>query len=351
MNIAGPHEKFFAAWPQDLALWRNIYPNMEDFQSFGTLDFLLAAIGVGVVWWRRPDLRGWAALLGGLTAVTLFLQWPASHFFWDTFPFFTMINFSSRLMAPAIVFVAPLVGGLVLNKPSAVEPVRSGSGSGSGRWHNLLAIKWRLAGAVGLAAIMVYACLSGLSYVYWPLKFDGFISHKALTEQVYRSDVTYLPRGLTDYRQIDGYFPPAFNDGRPATSGDSLSWVSTGPDSFELQAILTKPGLVTVPLLWFTDNWWSVTDQNGRHYSTIDNPLGHRMALTLNAGQFTLRVKFVDPPLRTICNFVSLVSLMVVITWLLISLLQRKKLVVTKPGDIDSILGESPVRLGLNMKS
>jgi hypothetical protein len=330
LNIAGPHEKFFANWPDDLALWRPIYPNMEDFEVLGTLHFLLAALGVGAIWWRRPDLRGWAGLLGGLVALTFFLQWPGSSFFWDTFSFFSMINFSSRLMAPAIVFAAPLVGGLILGKTAEAAAPST--------WlKNLAAFRWQLPGVALLTGLMVYASLYGLTYVYWPVKFDGFISQKALTEQVYRSDVTYLPEGLTDYSQIDGYFPPAFNDNRPANAGDVLSWLTTGPDSFELQATLSKPGRVTVPLLWFADNWWSVTDQTGRKYVTTANPLGHRMIISLDAGQFTLQVKFVDPPLRTVSNIVSILSWLAVIGWLfglpLLRLL-RKKRVVGKPEEL-----------------
>ncbi|OJV89242.1 MAG: hypothetical protein BGO39_35180 [Chloroflexi bacterium 54-19] len=329
MNIAGPHAKFFANWPDDLALWRPIYPNMEDFEILGTLHFLLAALGGVVLWWRRPLLRGWVGLLGGLVAITFFLQWPASSFFWDTFSFFSMINFSSRLMAPAIVFAAPLVGGLVLGKTAeAVTPVS---------WLKTLTRSgWQLPGVALLTGLMVYASLYGLTYVYWPVKFDGFISQKALTEQVYRSDVTYLPKGLTDYSQIDGYFPPVFNDNRPANTGDLLSWDNTGPDSFELQATLSKPGQVTVPLLWFADNWWSVTDQTGRKYVTTDNPVGHRMIISLDAGQSTLQVKFVDPPLRTVSNIVSVLSWLAVLAWLVVPplLRLRKKRPVEKPEEL-----------------
>jgi hypothetical protein len=324
LTDAAPARNFYANWPQDLALWRALRPNMEDYAILGTLHYLLAAAGAAVLWFRQPRLRGFAALLGGLVAVTFFFQWSISSFFWDTFPFFAMINFSSRLMAPAIVFAAPLIGALVMGKVLSTQP--DAPELTAKVWPGVLGkVKWGILGAVALTALLIYASLHNLTYVYWPVKFDGTISQRALTEQVYRADVVWLPRGLKNRREIDGYFPPSFNDKLRATPADSLSWRNTGPDSFELTASLSKPGQVTVPLLWFSDSWWNVTDQTGRKYTTSVSEEGRRMMLDLDAGQYTVKVKFQDPPLRTFSNILSILTFLAIPAFLLRSYFRPKR--------------------------
>ena len=124
LKNAGPAPNFFANWPDDLAVWRPIYTNMESFGVLGTLHYLLAGLGLVVILGRRVGSRAdrqQLVMLGGWLGLTFFLQWPVSKFVWQAFPIFTSINFSSRLMSPAIVFAAPLIAALIARRVESCD--------------------------------------------------------------------------------------------------------------------------------------------------------------------------------------------------------------------------------------
>ncbi len=338
LKDAAPASNFFANWPDDLALWRPIYTNMESFALLGTLHYVLAGLGLLVILWRRAGSRldrRHLVLLGGFLAATFFLQWPTSNFVWQAFPVFTSINFSSRLMTPAIVFAAPLIAALIARPATVSAEVVAPNdkrqrkqdsafsiSSGFGLLKKVLPTAWPGLVAAGL---MVYASLYSLTYAYWPPTFTGAISPKALTEQIVRGDVVWLPKGLDNYGPFSRYRRPEIEKGQTRAQTDRLNWKNTGSDSYELKTNLQEAARVTVPLFWFSASWWEVTDETDQKYQTKGNPANFSMAIEIPAGQHSLRVKFVDTPLRLFSNILSLLTLLGVISYLGLCIFKKLK--------------------------
>ena len=325
LKNAGPAPNFFANWPDDLAVWRPIYTNMESFALLGTLHYVLAGLGLVIIGWRgvghRSD-RQHLVMLGGLLALTFFLQWPISNFVWQAFPIFTSINFSSRLMAPAIVFAAPLIASLVARPTDVCDKIRTraigedfGVKQSSSHSTSLAFDLLRnnlISGAIGLVVVglMTYASLYSLSYAYWPPTFTGAISQKALTEQIVRGDVNFLPKGLDDYGPFSRYRLPEFDGGRAT---NRLEWKNTGSDSYELKTSSQGSAHVTVPLFWWSATWWKVTDETGQVYPMKANPANFLMTIEVPPGQHSLSIKLVDTPLHFFSDALSLLILIAVI--------------------------------------
>ena len=334
MKDAAPASNFFANWPNDLAVWRPIYTNMESFALLGTLHYVLAGLGLVVIGWRRVGHRverQHLVMLGGLLGLTFFLQWPVSNFVWQAFPIFTSINFSSRLMAPAIVFATPLIAALIArpawvteqtmsvdNRPFELEPKFSFRALPG--FTSLKKPLLTLGPAIAVAGLMVYASLYSLTYAYWPPTFTGAISQKALTEQIVRGDVVWLPKGLDNYRPFSRYRQPEFEPGQAREQTDRLEWKNTGSDSYELKTSSQGSAHVTVPLFWWSAAWWKVTDETGQEYPTKGNPVNFSMTIEVPPGQHSLRVKFVDTPLRLFSNILSLLTLVSIGVYLAVSL-------------------------------
>ena len=136
---------------------------------------------------------------------------------------------------------------------------------------------------------MIYASLYSLSYAYWPPSFTGAISQKALTEQIVRGDVNFLPKGLDDYGPFSRYRLPEFDGGQVRAQTDRLDWKSTGSDNYELKTNSQASAQVTVPLFWWSATWWKVTDETGQVYPTKANPTNFLMTIEVPPGLHSLR--------------------------------------------------------------
>lgn len=282
--------RFWANASSPFDLWHPIFVSLGSVNSFATLPFWLAAAGLIVLMVYRPGLRWEAALLGLVVGWAIFLQFPVSRFFWQTFTGLTTVQFTSRLLYSAIIFAAPLIGGLALSFKA----------------------KWsRVASAItGLAALglMFYACFYALDVRYWPQSFDGTISRQSLIEQVNNADVMYLPKGA-DLDAVVNFTRPKAEDGRALELGEQLAWQLTGTDSYRLRVNLKRATAVSVPLFWF-EAWWKVQDEQGREYKTGPASGTGHVQLDLPPGEYALSVKLQDTPIRSGANGLSLLTLL-----------------------------------------
>jgi len=297
-----------------LDLWHpvNTYSGVVLVGLIGTLPLWLALVGLIILVFQRPELRWLWGLLGLISALTIFLQLPISRFFWETFSDLIAVQFTSRLMYTATIFLAPLVGGFALLK--------------IGKHTRLPAT----IGGVVTCGLLVFACFNNYGCPYWPLTFDGAISQKTLTEQIGNGDVMYLPKSVDGVASVSRYFPPTFGDDRATSNTDSLNWQLDGAGVYHLTATLSQPGSVSLPIFWLKD-WWKIQDQNGREYLSKATPETEHVSLELAAGQYQLEVRVEDNPLKFISNWVSILAVTSLLLFLgLLPILSRKRTISIK---------------------
>jgi hypothetical protein len=317
----------YAPWPEALALWRPIYPNLSNYALFGTLHPLLALVGLVVLIysWRKRDsssLRRLALLLGALLVGLVLLQFSPSSLVWDAFPIFESVQFSARLMDFVVVLAAPLVGGLLLlrsasSSAKAVEPEAStetsttiidtekaGSSLKNKKFWQALRI-YLVAGLV--VALLGWASLGQLSFAYWPFSFDGSISLKALQAQIKNGDTQYLPQAATDLNAIQTFRPPVFADGRPSTSQDNLRLEPNGLTNRRLVATLSSPGRIVLPIFYYP-GWHAFSDgQDLALQATAQTGL---LSFELPTGSHMVALDFTDTPVRFISNILTVLTLL-----------------------------------------
>jgi hypothetical protein len=302
----GDGSRFWAAVNGPFDFWQPIVVSLGSVNLFGTLPLWLA-LGGGLLLLRyRPDLRFYTGLLALVTGWAVFLQFPASRLFWETFSSLTEVQFTSRLWYSILVFAGPLIGGLALSLTTR-----------AGRL--LLPLTGLL--AIGL---LLYACFAPMDIAYWPESFDGTISRRSLIEQINNADSMYLPKGA-DLEAITRYAAPQFSDNR---TGDTLKWELTGTDSYRLTANLSRDGDVIVPLFWF-EGWWKVQDERGQELPSSPAPTTHHLSLNLATGEHTISIRWQDTPLRQLSNLLSLLTLVALLIYFIYFIVRR--LYRTKP--------------------
>jgi hypothetical protein len=299
--------------------WHPILPSFGAINSFATLPFWLALAGFLFLMIYRPLLRPYLGLLAVVTTWAVFLQFPVSRFFWQTFSVFTSVQFSSRLLYSTAIFAAPLIGGLALS-----SKLRSGR---------------LLTGLTSLLALglMLYACFYELSCPYWPPSFDGTISQRSLIEQIGNADVMYLPKG-TEITEITKFNKAGFEDGRTIGTTDQLNWEITGTDNYRLTARLSQEGVVTVPIFWF-EGWWKVRDEQGHEYQTNPASVTHHLRLTLPSGEHHLVIQLQDTPLRLLGYGLTLFTLFALFGYIMVLLRsKRRRLATSTPPVLEPVL-------------
>ncbi|MEI7555666.1 hypothetical protein [Candidatus Chlorohelix sp.] len=291
-NLAetGAHFNFFSDSSESFALWRPIKIYIDDFRVFGTLHFWLGGVGLLFLLTSRRVNRPLVILLASITAFVIFLQYPPSKFIWQLYPLSSTVQYASRLMYALAALLAPLIAGLAIRRKTL-----------PGRLLTLIS-------SLLAVVLTLYACFYSFNPTYLPFKFDGAISVKILTEQVRSADPMYLPKGWSNLRNFDHYRTPQFDDQRPSSPADTLSWNITGSDSYQLEATLSKPGSVTVPLIFYP-GWWFAKDVQGQTYSVTQGVEAPFVQLNLPAGVQRITVKLQDTPDRLVGNWLTMLTL------------------------------------------
>ncbi len=94
--------------PPTLLDWAATEPDFV--LGLGTVQWILAALGVGLLAAGRAPGRKQAAFFAILAGILLFLMSPASRFVWDFLPFLPFLQFPWRLLGPQAFALAALSG-------------------------------------------------------------------------------------------------------------------------------------------------------------------------------------------------------------------------------------------------
>ncbi len=313
----------YAPWPDALALWRPIYPNLGNYGLFGTLHPLLALTGLLLLWRRKPYKLALPLWLGGLLLGLLVLQLPVSTFIWDAFPLFKSVQFTSRLMPFVAVMAAPLIGGLVIGQPE-IEPETLAIKEQSAeivKTDRIWSFSWvlvRYVPAMLAVFLMIWACLGQLRFNYWPASFDGSLSLKALQQQIKNGDPKYIPIAVTDLDAIQTFKPPAFADNRPLSSQDSLQLEQNGPINRRLLVKTSTQAQVIMPIFYYA-GWHALVD--GRELGIKPKEGTGLITFELPPGSQIVSLDFQDTPIRLVSDILSLLT---VVGLLSVAIFSRK---------------------------
>ena len=319
----------YAPWPDALALWRPIYPNLDNYGLFGTLHPLLALAGLLLLWRRKQSKISLPLWLFVLLLGLLVLQLPVSAFVWDAFPVFKSVQFSSRLMPFVAVLAAPLIGGLLISNQTnsasktfardelPINPVETGWVWSFGRviFGRMIL---RYGPALLAISLMVWACLGQLRFNYWPASFDGSLSLKALQQQIKNGDPKYIPIAVTNLDAIQTFRPPTFADNRPLLSQDSLQLEQDGPINRRLLVKTSRQAQVIVPIFYYA-GWHALVD--GRELAIKPTEGTGLITFELPPGSQIVSLDFQDTPIRIVSDILSLLT---VVGLLCVAIFSRK---------------------------
>ena len=300
----------YAPWPDALALWRPIYPNLDNYGLFGTLHPLLALTGLLLLWWRKAYRLAIPLWLGGLLLGLLVLQLPVSAFVWDAFPLFKSVQFTSRLMPFVAVMAAPLIGGLIIRPRSLNSKTLVTNQLPTNLVKTDLSLPFgrgilRYVPAMLAVFLMIWACLGQLRFSYWPASFDGSLSLKALQQQIKNGDPKYIPQTVTDLNAIQTFRQPAFADNRPLSSQDSLQLEQNGPINRRLLVKTSSQAQIIVPIFYYP-GWHALVD--GRELAIKPTAGTGLITFELPPGNQIVNLDFQDTPIRLISDILSFLT-------------------------------------------
>ncbi len=246
----------------------------------------------------QVDSRYWLIILTVVMAIfTIFLTHNKSTFIWLLLPVIQKIQFPWRFLNHSAFLLSLTIGGLVLfiNKffPKKLT----------------------------IIAIIISLAVIGLNINYFtpmkygPLTDDEKFSGKAWVNQVTSGIYDYLPK--TARIAALGPAQEYIDDITPKDVFYTLSGGKKGTDWTLFNLNLNQPSRVILSQLAFPK--FIVLD-NGEEIETEIEPELGRLVINLEAGDHQIFIKFVNTPIRTVSNYISLFS------WLFFGLFLSKPL-------------------------
>lgn len=221
-------------------------------------------------------------ILGGLWLFSTFMTHARSIFIWERFNLLSFVQFPWRFLGLAM-FLGSFITATI---PSLIEKVKAKRG-------------------IALIVIVLVIVLN-IGYFkpehYYPEKTDqAVLSGKSWEEQSRGALLDYLPRSVKIY-------PEGLAPASPWLVEGSANITEFAKRSdfwrFTIETIGNQPSVVAVPVFDFP-NWEILIDQKLTPY-TVDNTGVIRITIPL--GKHTVVGWFKNTPLRSLANFVTLVS-------------------------------------------
>jgi hypothetical protein len=290
--------------------------NPSPARALGLVPLLLALPGL-LFGWRLPHLRRTVIFFGAATAVYTFLMTAASEPLWANLPLIEYVQFPWRLLGPAALTLAMLVGASVdvLGSRGAEE---QGSGGAGGRRSRLLPISPAphlpcspspLLPALFIAALILSA-LPWLDARFCPGLADPTIADMQAFERDSATIGTtakgeYLPRTVE-------YMPeePATEPFAPLPETAVLLSATRAPLRLEANIQASDPFTLTANIFHYPG--WRA-ELNGQPIPITPAPGTGLITLPIPPGDHTLAIRFAATPLRAAANVMTWFSLLVLV--------------------------------------
>ena len=309
--------------------------NPSPARALGLVPLLLALPGL-LFGWRRPHLRRTVIFFGATTAVYTFLMTAASEPLWANLPLIEYVQFPWRLLGPAALTLAMLIGASVdvLGSGGAGErrsrgaEEQGGGGAGERVSHlpispsphlpislsPLLPISLSPLLPIFFTAALILSALPWLDARFCPGLADPTIADLQAFERDSATIGTtakgeYLPRTV-EYMPAE----PATEPFAPLPETAVLLSATRAPLRLEAAIQASDPFTLTTNIFHYPG--WRAT-LNGQPIPITPAPGTGLITLPIPIGDHTLAISFASTPLRTTANAVSWFSLFVLILFVI----------------------------------
>lgn len=232
------------------------------------------------------------ALFGLIGLFAIFLTHNKSTFIWQTLPLMPYFQFPWRFLG-IVVFCFSFISGALI-----------------------IFLKNQKIKIIITSIVLVGAIVLNINYFKEDIWYSGLTdSQKLNQEEIIRQSGA----GLKDYWPKYGTnFPDKFAPLQPIFNDNQTQVISYFKHSNKLSAKIktdSKSVLVTFPLVYFPDWKLNINNKPANYETSKDLGL---IEIILKQGDSKIELTFVNTPIRSISNFISLITLISLIIYLLI---------------------------------
>ncbi len=305
LNLSNPVR--LGEWVARIEAPKSPVPGLDNLAWIGVSYLVLA--GLGLLLTLIPMYRGNRQIAPVIIAsliviVCLVMQINFTRPFWDNVPFMRYIELPWRLMifvglfAPLLIgFLAERVihfsGGLLKTQPGTIG------------YKVILPLV-----ILVFIGVLGYSGAGNVVLTFRPVGIYGNYSLADISRQF--GDAYYIPVQVTEKGQAlieanpDAYTKPFIERNNQPVS-DTVTMEQTSPFRYQVEANLSQPGTLTIPVFYFPG--WKLTSQNQTLNIGYSQTFGFITA-QLPAGTQTLELSFEDTPIRSIGVALSVISLL-----------------------------------------
>jgi len=293
--------------------------NPSPARALGLVPLLLALPALLVGWWRFKDSRRRQVIFFGVaTAVYIFLMLSISDPIWANLPLIEYVQFPWRLLGPAALCLAVLVGASV-DVLASGKPVLSNA-AGAAAWQG---------GKVTISIAVVYCVALILGDLYWldarycpglenPTIADMQAFERATSTIGTTAKGEYLPLTVEYMPETPADEPFAWLPVETVTSTGSVT-VSTGSvivsgsrTPRQLTATVSASEPFTLTANTFDYPGWTA-EIDGQKVDIIPGIGTGLITFPVPAGDHDITITFRETPLRLVADLVSLLSVVALI--------------------------------------
>lgn len=275
----------------------NLGPKDEMSFQIGHLHWILALLSLGVAFVlakRRKEISLMVLLIFGITLAYTFLTHQRSSFIWSAIPQLHYLQFPWRFLSFTIFGASFLGGSVVLffsNKLAKILPL-------------------------AVIILIIFTLLLYQPYFKWRGHFPYMTDGYRYTEFIWRLQIT---SGIFDYLPIWAPFPPAGppnGDAEIIKGEGEVKTVFKNSIRQEYQLKLEKDGLLQINTFYFPGWKYYVNNKEVVVDPNEDKELG-RPRFHLTPGEYNILAKFRSTGVRTIGNMLSLISWIILLSYIL----------------------------------
>ncbi|MFA5532655.1 MAG: hypothetical protein WDA13_03635 [Candidatus Shapirobacteria bacterium] len=299
VHFATLYELFIRSfWGDGASVWG---PNDDMSFAVGYLHWIIPGLIIGFIIWliiknrhnlKKIDQKYWLLVLIILMGLaTVFMTHNKSTFIWLLLPTIQKIQFPWRFLNHSVFLFSLSVGGLVMILKTLIP-------------------KKIQIGVISLIVVLLIAInVSHFTPIhYGPITDSQKFSGKAWVNQVTSGIYDYLPKTARIAAQRAAN--PFVDEINPVDSIYQITDQQQGTDWTFFNLSLNQPSKVTLSQLAFPK--FVVTD-NGQEIDYQIEPEIGRLVVDLSAGDHQILVKFINTPIRTVSNYISLIAWLIVL--------------------------------------
>lgn len=255
---------------------------------------VVTALGFFIIGWYKSKFKflngnfKLGLLMIGFFIWGIFMTHNKSTFVWQSLPILQYAQFPWRFLG-VVIFSASILGGLL------IVLVRN-------QWRRLVSLM-----IITLTVIFNVSYFKPISF-YPDVTDQKKLSGDSWEFQRKASILDYLPK---DSQEPLGPAPaaPEIRTGKAEISG-----FINKSNSFQFRANVLYKANIEVPIFDFPN--WKVKVNGVSFNHSHNNSLG-RIRLDLDPGSYLIKGKFTDTPIRTFSNIITLLSLLIIVTYTL----------------------------------